>query len=260
MTDLNLTQPHKKFKILLLGDSCEDQYCYGTVDRISPEAPVPVLKTTKTISLPGMAANVEANLKALGCEVYFITNTERLVKTRYIDERSEYQLIRIDEESKIQSWSGNMAVDPKDFDAIVISDYNKGFLLYDHIEKLIQNSIPVFIDTKKTDLAKFEGAFVKINNLEFEKSTSVCTNLIVTKGSQGALYKDRLYPAPKVEVFDVTGAGDTFLSALAYQYLNTNDIERAIVFANVAGSITVKRNGVYAPTLKEIYGTESQSS
>lgn len=255
MTDLNLTQPHKKFKILLLGDSCEDQYCYGTVDRISPEAPVPVLKLTKTLSMPGMAANVEQNLKTLGCETYFITNTERIVKTRYIDERSEYQLIRIDEESTIQSWSGRMAVDPRHFDAIVISDYNKGFLSYDHIEELIESDIPIFIDTKKTDLAKFEGAYVKINNLEFDKRTSICTNLIVTKGSQGALYREQLYPAPKVEVFDVTGAGDTFLSALTYEYLNTNDIERAIRFANIAASITVKHNGVYAPTLEEIYET-----
>ena len=58
--------------------------------------------------------------------------------------------------------------------------------------------------------------------------------------------------APAVEVVDVTGAGDTFLAAMAYQYLVTTDIESAVQFATRAASITVQNMGVYAPTLEEI--------
>ena len=59
-------------------------------------------------------------------------------------------------------------------------------------------------------------------------------------------------PAPKVEVVDVTGAGDTFLAALAYKWLDTGSINAALFFAIEASSITVQHFGCYAPTLKEI--------
>jgi D-beta-D-heptose 7-phosphate kinase/D-beta-D-heptose 1-phosphate adenosyltransferase len=71
MTELNTQQP-KQYKILLLGDDCTDVYKYGTVDRISPEAPVPVFKFSYQITKPGMAGNVSENLKKLGCDVNFL--------------------------------------------------------------------------------------------------------------------------------------------------------------------------------------------
>jgi sugar/nucleoside kinase (ribokinase family) len=71
-------------------------------------------------------------------------------------------------------------------------------------------------------------------------------------GKAGARYNDTLYSAPSVEVVDVCGAGDTFLAALVYKYLNTTNIESAIKFANLASSITVTHRGVYAPTLEEV--------
>jgi sugar/nucleoside kinase (ribokinase family) len=80
----------------------------------------------------------------------------------------------------------------------------------------------------------------------------VPTELIVTLGGRGARYKDKIYSAPTIEVADVCGAGDTFLSALTYQYLLTNNIEKAIMFANIAASITVQHRGNYAPSYDEI--------
>jgi len=140
-------------------------------------------------------------------------------------------------------------------DAIVISDYNKGLVSYELIENILAVAkCPVFIDTKLTDLERMQGAWVKINNLEYSRIKSECSGLIVTNGARGAsvIYHDIQCPATKVEVVDVTGAGDTFLSALTYQYLVTKDIKSAVEFAINASSITVQHLGVYAPTLNEI--------
>ena len=82
-------------KILLIGDDCLDVYQYGTVDRISPEAPVPVFKMGNKEERPGMARNVKANLEELGSEVFYLSGRTS-VKTRLIEERSRQQICRID--------------------------------------------------------------------------------------------------------------------------------------------------------------------
>ncbi len=248
-----IIQPQTLYKVLLIGDSCTDRYNIGTVDRLSPEAPVPVVKIVESYDVSGMAANVHDNLINLNCWVAFITNQENITKTRYIDQRSGQHLLRVDDEPAIEPWHGFVGTPLDSFDAVVISDYNKGFLTYEHIEYIIHNSNgPVFIDTKKTDLKRFQGAYVKINSLENSLATSVPDDLIVTLGKYGARYKKQTYPAPTIEVSDVCGAGDTFLASLAYQYLLTKDIEKAIMFANIAASITVQHRGNYAPSYDEI--------
>jgi len=240
--------------ILVIGDSCTDYYIYGTCDRLSPEAPVPVFVSTRTESKPGMAANVFTNLKALGANSSLITNSEKITKTRYIDEKTGQHLLRVDTNSKpVSCWSGQHSFDPNFFDALVVSDYNKGFLDYSHIENLRKvYKGPIFVDTKKTDLSRFEGCIVKINELEYSRRISDNLNLIVTLGSSGARYQNRIFPAFKTEICDVCGAGDTFLAALVFKFLNSNKIEDAIQFAIKASAITVSKMGVYAPTLGEI--------
>lgn len=249
------TQQLKKFKVLLIGDSCVDEYYIGSCDRLSPEAPVPVIKIVESYSTAGMAANVRDNLTNLGVEVDFVTNKERIVKTRYIDSRSRQHLLRVDSEPAVEPFSSDLNL--IDYNAVVISDYNKGFLDYEQIEKIIANfSGPVFIDTKKTDLKRFKGAFIKINELEFKNKISKNDRLIVTMGSKGAVLKignkDKLFPTKAADVVDVCGCGDTFLAAMTYQYLMTNSIQDAIIFANKASSLTVQREGNYAPTIEEI--------
>jgi D-beta-D-heptose 7-phosphate kinase/D-beta-D-heptose 1-phosphate adenosyltransferase len=203
-----------------------------------------------------MASNVYSNLSALGVEPDFITNDALIKKTRYIDKRSGQHLLRVDDESDIIPWSGRIHLSPiGSYDAIVISDYNKGFLTYEHIENIIRTvDCPVFIDTKKTDVERFQGAWVKINELEYSRLTSECSGLIVTLGERGATvpHHEIHCPTKSVEVMDVCGCGDTFLAALAYQFLLTKDIKNAIMFANSAASITVQHRGNYAPTLAEI--------
>ena len=245
------TPPLKKFKILLIGDDGIDVYQYGTVDRISPEAPVPVFKFSHEERRAGMAGNVCANLAALDCGVSYL-HSETSTKTRLIDTRSKQQIVRIDNDIESQPLELE-STDYTLYDAVVISDYNKGTVSYELVETIRKKYMgPIFVDTKKTDVHRFEGCYVKINSLEHSRLTSFCSGLIVTAGSDGARLGGQVYPAPEVEVSDVCGAGDTFLSALTYGYLQTNNIENAIEFANHAASITVQHLGVYAPTLKDM--------
>jgi len=258
MTDSNDTQPQTKYKILLIGDDCEDVYQYGTVDRISPEAPVPVFKFSHEERKPGMAGNVLRNLEALGCEINYL-HSETSTKTRIVDLRSRQQIVRIDHD--VASTPVEFVTDMPDvYNAVVISDYNKGTVTYDLVEKIRKSfQGPIFMDTKKPDLACFHGIYVKINELEYNNRWSINDRLIVTLGSRGAMYKtgrdpkhETVYSCPQVEVVDVTGAGDTFLSAFAFEFLRSHDHSMAIDFANSAAGITVQHFGVYAPRLEEI--------
>jgi len=254
MTESATIQQQKQFNILLIGDDCHDIYTYGYVNRISPEAPVPVFEPHYTIHKDGMAGNVCKNLEALGCTVNFL-HGKSSEKNRLIDERTKQQLLRMDKDVASDPIIFDTAI-PSVYDAIVISDYNKGTVTYELIEELVREvTVPIFVDTKKTDLARLAGCYVKINALEKSRATSLPDpeHLIVTHGGDGAVWNGWVYSAEIVgDVTDVCGAGDTFLAALAYKFLETNDIRDAVKFANKAASVTVQHVGVYAPRPEEI--------
>ena len=237
-------------KVLLIGDSCEDRYFYGDVKRLNPEAPVPILEYRRGVTSKGMAWNVFNNLDAFGIEIDILTNEEEIIKTRFIDEKSNQQILRSDEEPKIKPFPHEL---PKNnYDALVISDYNKGFLTTEKIFELTSRFVgPVFIDSKKTNLPA--DAYIKINKLEYERM-AYCNyeNLIITRGGEGAEYKGDLYPAEKVNVFDVVGAGDTFLAALTYGYLKYGRIDKAIPLANKAAAVAVSHRGTYVLTEEDV--------
>ena len=239
----------------MIGDNCTDVYQYGNITRLSPEAPVPVFVPTHKEQRAGMAGNVYTNLVNLGCDVDILSGPGS-TKIRLVENKSKQQILRIDEDS-INNPIQIDSMIPDIYDAVVFSDYGKGIVDYSLIDNVIKSaSCPVFIDTKKTDLARFYGAWVKVNQVEASHAVSLCPNLIVTLGAGGARLRDNIYPTTAVEVSDVTGAGDTFLAALAYKYLETADITQAILFANRASAVTVQHYGVYAPTLEEIYDAD----
>lgn len=251
------TQQPKLFNVLLIGDACEDIYQYGTVDRISPEAPVPVFVPHYVVHKDGMAGNVCKNLEALGCNVNFL-HGKVSKKKRLIDQRSKQHVLRLDEDVESEPIAFETAI-PNVYDAVVISDYNKGTVTYELIEELAREvTVPIFIDTKKTDLARMGGCYVKINALELSRVTSYHPEherLVVTHGDGGAIWNGWVISAEKVgDVTDVCGAGDTFLAALVYEFLHTNNMSKAIKFANKAAAVTVQHVGVYAPRLEEIKG------
>ena len=242
-------QPQKQLKILLIGDSCTDEYVYGTCERLNPEAPVPILKFNRKETKKGMAWNVRENLMSFGIEVFILTNHESITKTRYIDEKSNQHILRVDDEGVCDPMDYELPED--EYDALVISDYDKGFLTSKKIQELVDwFEGPVFIDSKKTKLPK-KDCYLKINEIE-SKLLKGYKNLIVTKGAGGADYNKVNYPGEKTKIVDVVGAGDTFLSALVYFYLLCGRIEEAIPYANKAAAIAVQNFGTYVLTEKDV--------
>ena len=116
-------------KILVIGDNCTDVFIYGRCHRLSPEAPIPVFEPSKTITNDGMAGNVVANLRKLGVEkVELISNHEQITKTRYVEEKSNQMLLRVDSNDKVRNTFDVKKVDFDSYDAVVVADYDKGFL------------------------------------------------------------------------------------------------------------------------------------
>ena len=242
-------QPQKQLKILSIGDSCTDEYVYGTCERLNPEAPVPILKFKRKEITKGMAWNVRENLMSFGIEVFILTNHESITKTRYIDEKSNQHILRVDDEDLCDPMDYELPED--EYDALVISDYDKGFLTQKRIQELVDwFDGPVFIDSKKTKLPK-KDCYLKINEIE-SKLLKGYKNLIVTKGAGGADYNKVNYPGEKTKIVDVVGAGDTFLSALVYFYLLYGTIEEAIPSANKAAAIAVQNFGTYVLTENDV--------
>jgi D-beta-D-heptose 7-phosphate kinase/D-beta-D-heptose 1-phosphate adenosyltransferase len=255
----------KNKRILLIGENCTDIFVYGNCDRLNPEAPTPIIKPKERKENLGMAGNVETNIKHLGLKCDFITNDETILKTRYVDISSNYILLRVDVEPNIVLLDKKIITTNKikKYDAIVISDYNKGLLTKDFLNNLFtctkSINIPTFMDTKK-DIGDWANdcSFIKINNKEYYNplhysflSTSFFNEkLIVTMGDKGCLFNKEIYPTKCVDVRDVVGAGDTFLSGLVYGYLKNGYIEGGIVTANKLASDVVTKKGVALPNLK----------
>ena len=165
-------------RVLVIGDSCQDIFVYGDISRICPEGPVPVFNREWEKGNDGMALNVVSNLISLGAEVQYITNKELIEKKRYVDKRSNQLVLRVDEndyckrvEKDILYKVRNNDYDGFKFDALVIADYNKGFLQEHDIAYLCQNNTNVFIDTKKQiDDWIMNANFIKINSIEYKNN------------------------------------------------------------------------------------------
>jgi D-beta-D-heptose 7-phosphate kinase/D-beta-D-heptose 1-phosphate adenosyltransferase len=250
-------QQRKYLNILLVGESCVDEYEIGSVTRISPEAPVPILKYEHTIRKLGMAANVKNNLEALDCVVDFVTNDrEKIIKKRFVDVKSNQQLMRMDIENYLEPLTIDR-IPLADYDAVIISDYCKGLVTDEvacHI--CINFKGKVFVDTKREDLSMFPYAFIKINSTEdlCARNLPRTATKIVTLGGDGAICEGVHYPAHKVNVHDVTGAGDVFLAALTYFGTQSN-IYTGIEAANALAAKSVEHFGTYTITKKDLRET-----
>jgi len=201
-----------KAKLVIVGDVMLDQFISGHVERISPEAPVPVMSRTRSAAMPGGAANVARNLSHLGARVTLIgvtghdeaatmlkstiatepgirfraiadRNRPTTLKTRYT--AAGQQILRVDEENTTEITATIarkiLAVAEKEIkvaDALILSDYNKGVITRDMAGALIRLAgkagIPVLVDPKKTDASVFAGASIITPNLgEFRQMTGL---------------------------------------------------------------------------------------
>jgi len=245
-------------KVLVIGDICEDVYIYGKCNRMSPAAPVPVFVETKHTRNLGMAGNVHKNLEALGVESALVCQQRWFpVKKRLVEEKTNHMIVRIDDDVKPERLVMPRKEILETFDAVIVSDYDKGALTEEDIIYLCENHPHVFVDTKKKISALWDDkAFcIKINEQEYERSFSnnghYHDNLIVTLSESGCSYRGKRYGVEKVEVKDLAGAGDTFLAALVTKWVEEKDMIEAIKFANQCATQVVQQRGVSIIELKE---------
>lgn len=247
-------------KILIIGDSCLDVFTYGDVERLSPEAPVPVFKPKEDVKNYGMAGNVFKNIEKLSpnAQVIFLTQKEEIVKQRLVDKKTNHMLIRIDSgENQLVSPINLTKEDIEtinEFDVVIISDYNKGFLSEEDFVIIGQNAKLLFVDSKRKLSNKIIDVcdFIKLNHQEYQNNKDLVekypSKFIITLGADGARYLNENFPSPKPqETIDVSGAGDTFIASLVIKYLETNEIKESINFANKMSSIVVSKRGVVTP-------------
>jgi len=240
-------------EILVIGDSCKDIYVYGSCDRLCPDYPVPSFIPSHEKQSLGMAGNVYQNILSLGARTTLKTNSTVIEKTRYVDKKTNHMFLRVDSgEEKVQRVKGLTKDFLSKFKLIIISDYNKGFLLEKDIKFICDNHKQVFIDTKKNlgDFCK-NCSFIKINQEEYKKSIDYINNnpsmndkIIQTLAGKGCKMADKHFNVEKVEIKDSCGAGDTFLAALCFKYLDTLEIYDSIVFANECATQVVQQRGV----------------
>ncbi|MDO4673894.1 D-glycero-beta-D-manno-heptose-7-phosphate kinase [Campylobacter sp.] len=293
-------------KILVVGDLIADIYLWCECERVSPEAPVLVAKTTKEDWRLGGGANVCANLSALGAEVFvlsvvgddeageflmanlrgkILTQKGRKTSSKSRIISHSQQVLRLDDEScedialedeLLQEFEAVVG----DFEAVVLSDYAKGVLTPRICRELVKKArdlgLPILIDPKGSDYAKYRGATLltpnkkealealkmpdlKGENLEkalraLQKNYDL-THALITLSEDGiAVYDGALsvVPARALEVYDVTGAGDSVIASLAFCLACGVSILKACEFANAAAAVVVSRIGSVAVSLEEI--------
>jgi len=241
---------NRRGRILVLGDDCVDIYQWGQVQRLCPEAPVPVFEPLHKERRQGMASNLAQNLQSLGLDVTLKTGLKQ-VKTRLIDQASEQILLRIDQDRPCEQII--LPQDLDQYDSVVVSDYAKGSVDTELVRRLeLEYKGPIYLDSKRTDLAILTRTLVKINDRERSRQTAWPKFLITTLGRQGAEYLGDIYPARSIELVDACGAGDSFLAALVWaEYLGYTRIE-SITWANTAASICCRHRGVYVVGLDEL--------
>jgi bifunctional ADP-heptose synthase (sugar kinase/adenylyltransferase) len=248
-------------KVLVIGEKCFDIFVYGDVNRLSPEAPIPVLIPKNIVTGDGMGKNVVNNLIALSkdddYEIGFIHQEKAIAKTRFVEEKSNYPFLRVDEgEDNIDriEFTDEIVEEISSMDAVIVSDYDKGFLKHEDLLRISEYAKFCVLDTKKKlseDIIRTYD-FVKLNESEFKnnytENEELLEKIIVTLGQKGARHKNTAYPpySPK-ETVDVSGAGDTFIAAFTKKYLEVKDAGIAITFANKMAGIVVQKRGVVIP-------------
>lgn len=248
----------KAMKIItVIGESCTDEFIYGRCTRLNPEAPTPVFVESYRKENLGMAANVTENIISLGSEdriiVFNYHQNREIKKTRFVDDVSNYILLRVDSEKDID----RIKIDPmmiteiESSDLLVISDYDKGFLHPEDLRTLASHAKASIIDTKKPikDIWASQFSFIKMNSKEWENPAhenkeSYSQKTIITQGKEGAVWNGHSYKGIEAEVMDVAGAGDSFLAGFSLMFSKTGDPAKSIEFGNVVAAYVVKHRGV----------------
>jgi D-glycero-beta-D-manno-heptose-7-phosphate kinase len=243
-------------KVLLIGETCVDKFVYCESTRLSPEAPIPIINPIKTTTNSGMAGNTAANVKALFPEsiIAGIHQKQNILKTRYVEEKSNHMFLRVDEGEKFKDkFKWNVFTDTSigQADIVIVSDYNKGFLSDLDLIEIAKKSPLSILDSKRkltNDIIE-NFTFVKLNESERNNNPNLTTtNIITTLGKKGAEYNGELYESPNPQdTIDISGAGDTFTAAFIGKFYQLQEEGAAIKFANQKSSEVVSKRGVVTP-------------
>ena len=296
--------------VLVVGDLMLDRYWHGDTSRISPEAPVPVVRVGEAEERAGGSGNVALNIAALGaharvigltgkdeasealkkllgkqgveCDFEQVPDCSTITKLRVLSRHQ--QLIRLDFEDGFTSYSDDGLLQRfqnqlKSAGAVILSDYGKGTLrdIQAFIQAARQQNVPVLIDPKGNDFARYRGATLITPNMsEFEAVVGACNSdeeieikgtalmqqleldaLLVTRSEHGMtlLQQDNEplhMPTHAREVYDVTGAGDTVISVLTAALAAGNSLADATALSNLAAGIVVSKLGTATVTVAEI--------
>ncbi|WP_418357493.1 bifunctional D-glycero-beta-D-manno-heptose-7-phosphate kinase/D-glycero-beta-D-manno-heptose 1-phosphate adenylyltransferase HldE [Shewanella basaltis] len=288
-------------RILVIGDVMLDRYWVGPTGRISPEAPVPVVKINQIEDRPGGAANVALNIAALGGQVHLaglvgqdetaqaltqavkvfgvepqwlsVADKPTITKLRVLSRNQ--QLIRLDFEESFDKASSQALFAQSEamldkVDVLVLSDYAKGAINEpkEVIAKARAKGVTVLVDPKGHDFSRYHGASLITPNMsEFEAVVGSVTSesdliekaqalikqhdfnaILVTRSEKGMTLVSKDQPElhiPTVarEVYDVTGAGDTVISALATSIAAGANLAQACAIANTAAGVVVGKLG-----------------
>ena len=314
-----MTKLHKisDAKVMVIGDVMLDRFLSVAATRISPEAPVPVVKVAGVDDRPGGAGNVAINLAALGVETTLSglvgddehakqlrsaveakgvrwsvmpCPADTIVKLRVLSRNQ--QLIRMDFEAPLDDFADESFLQYAsnliaEHDVVLLSDYAKGTLT--NIGALISAcrvlNKPVLVDPKGADFSRYAGATLITPNLsEFEAVVGACHQddtvisarardlceqhgfeaVLVTRSERGMTLQSKEgeplhLPALAREVFDVTGAGDTVISAMAAGLASQDSLENSTRLANVAAGLVVGKVGTATVTREELEGALLQS-
>ncbi len=304
----------KQLSILVIGDLMLDKFIFGNVNRISPEAPVPIVKLKKEEQMLGGCGNVIRNLNNLGVATKLISvvgrdlpgdllikklmekeipvdNVLRLDKIRTTEKMrivaDRQQVVRVDSDmnqlaiNSIDKLIANMPKCIKKINGIIISDYAKGVCSELFLKKVIKLSndknIPVFIDPKGSDWGKYKNADLITPNTgetevvlgqklesdeDFEMAgKKICSTFnikacLITRGSDGMSFirqKNIIHLKSEAkEIFDVSGAGDTVIAAMATGLLTGANYKKVLEFSNLAAGIVVGHVGTSAITIEEL--------
>ena len=302
--------------VLVVGDVMLDRFVEGEIERISPEAPVPVLRLARTREMPGGAGNVASNIASLGgravlvglagldeaagslgrlvtasgrVEVALVRTGARptICKTRFIAGRQ--QVVRTDEESldAITADEERELLDAIEarigtVDAVILSDYGKGALssavIASSISRARARGIPVFVDPKFDDFARYRGATcITPNQAELGRAArrtltdaagvvaaamvvmdeAEADAILATRSEKGMVLIERGHAPVAVasrarEVFDVSGAGDTVIATLALAHAAGRTLAQSMRIANAAAGVVVSKLGTATATIAEV--------
>lgn len=239
-------------KILVIGEVCTDIFIYGTSSRKSPEGNGPVFIPKKEVYGSGMAGNTANNLRAMGVTIDVIHDMGNITKIRYVNEETNELYLRVDENDSVDRIDIESINDVTQYDAVVISDYSKGFLTEDDICNISKRHPLVILDTKKSlGIWCKDVKFIKLNRFEAQYNYDIILQnpwlldkLIVTLDGEGAEYIGKVIRTKKIENADVSGAGDTFVAGFITKYLSSYNIEESIKWANHCAGEVVKQKGV----------------